>query len=254
MKKIVITSILLSSITACAVQEKPIVIKEVIPKKEVQSYVGHKVNECQSTQRDLSIPWRLRQYWCSDKNKVNELQKINNHLFEKTMTDDEYIEAINDEAINTPIAQKAPQKPIKNKVVSQKKTIYIKPVVLQKTVLSVHALVPSKTNKKSIPVIIKSSNKIIFAKNLRVLGPQGRQSTIALIPKIIGVSKVNIRGLILPDEVLVDSNVYKEQLSVARALAVRQLWVKNGVDIKTIKILHHSDHITGRAVEVYFNG
>lgn len=104
------------------------------------------------------------------------------------------------------------------------------------------------------PSFFSKINKVYFAKNIRVLGPEGRKASKELITKVIAASNVSLRGLILPNEILVDSDIYKEKVSVARALAVRKLWSQNGVDISNIKILHYNPDLTGRSVEVYFNG
>lgn len=232
--------------------------------KAPEAVTGHQVTNCGSTQRDLTTPWSLRQYWCGEENRKDNLQNINNNRMDQvavnqSTVEQAYIQEVNNEInkpqYNAPIVDSEKFKesvtPSKNRedAIQRLKGIE-KPDKLKTAPVSRSSSenVILKTNRKAV------SGSIIFAHHLRVLGPQGRAATHALISQVSNSNKVRIRGLILPDEVLVDSKLYREQVSVGRALAVRKYWSEHGLDTTHITILHHDPDLSGRAVEVTFHG
>ena len=250
-------------ISGCAAN-KPIVVHaiEESPKQDI----GHQVSNCRSTQRDLTTTWSLRQYWCTEENRREVLQSTNNQLMDQvaanqSAVDNAYIEDVNNEVNKSQYQYQAPivdsensgepQAPSINREDAIQRLKGIKKSDKLKTV-PVSSLtsgdVSLKTNKNA------ASNSIIFAHHLRVLGPQGRAATHALIDQVSSSNNVHIRGLILPDEILVDSNLYREQVSVGRALAVRKYWKAQGLDTSHIMILHNNPELSGRTVEVTFHG
>ena len=81
----------------------------VIPVVELspEHAAGHQVFNCRSTQRDLTTPWSLRQYWCGEENRKNDLQNTNNILMDQvaanhSAADQAYIEGINNPAVVLP--------------------------------------------------------------------------------------------------------------------------------------------------------
>lgn len=233
----------------------------IIPEAEEKpdQAAGHQVYNCMSTQRDLTTPWSLRQYWCGDENRKDELQNTNNNVIDQvaanhSAVDQTYIEVINNEA-NQPHYDSLiidSDKPLDAATPSKNKEDAInrlkgldKPVPTSSSSLENVSL---KSNGNS------TTSSIIFAHHLKVLGPQGRAASHALIDQVSSSNKVLIRGLILPDEILVDSNLYREQVSVGRALAVRKYWKEQGIDTAHIMILHYDAGLSGRTVEVTFNG
>ena len=250
-------------ISGCAAN-KPIVVHaiEESPKQDI----GHQVSNCRSTQRDLTTTWSLRQYWCTEENRREVLQSTNNQLMDQvaanqSAVDNAYIEDVNNEVNKSQYQYQAPivdsensgepQAPSINREDAIQRLKGIKKSDKLKTV-PVSSLtsgdVSLKANKNA------TSNSIIFAHHLRVLGPQGRAATHALIDQVSSSNNVHIRGLILPDEILVDSNLYREQVSVGRALAVRKYWKAQGLDTSHIMILHNNPELSGRTVEVTFIG
>ncbi|MBT3202699.1 MAG: hypothetical protein HOM14_01380 [Gammaproteobacteria bacterium] len=250
-------------ISGCAAN-KPIVVHaiEESPKQDI----GHQVSNCRSTQRDLTTTWSLRQYWCTEENRREVLQSTNNQLMDQvaanqSAVDNAYIEDVNNEVNKSQYQYQAPivdsensgepQAPSINREDAIQRLKGIKKSDKLKTV-PVSSLtsgdVSLKANKNA------TSNSIIFAHHLRVLGPQGRAATHALIDQVSSSNNVHIRGLILPDEILVDSNLYREQVSVGRALAVRKYWKAQGLDTSHIMILHNNPELSGRTVEVTFHG
>ena len=200
---------------------------------------GHIVNECDSIQRDLSRPWQLRQYWCAQGKQKKKLQTINDTLINLVIDNPSYKR-------EEPAIKTISRKPIASE-----------PVLPESTVVS-----PSSKagDLPAQPVTSTNSNhsftpaSIIFAHHIKVLGPTGRSQASALLGDAKLANKVLLRGLIQPDEIMVDSAIYKEKVSVARALAVRKLWEGKGMDISKVKILHYSPDRSGRSVEVTFRG
>jgi len=250
-------------ISGCAAN-KPIVVHaiEESPKQDI----GHQVSNCRSTQRDLTTTWSLRQYWCTEENRREVLQSTNNQLMDQvaanqSAVDNAYIEDVNNEVNKSQYQYQAPivdsensgepQAPSINREDAIQRLKGIKKSDKQKTdpVSSLSSgNVSLKANKNA------DSNSIFFAHHLRVLGPQGRAATHALIEQVTSANNVHIRGLILPDEILVDSNLYRERVSVGRALAVRKYWKEQGLDTSHIMILHNNPELSGRTVEVTFHG
>ena len=247
--------------SGCVANKLPVIpVVEVSP----EHATGHQVSNCRSTQRDLTTPWSLRQYWCGEENRKNDLQNTNNILMDQvaanhSAADQAYIEVINNE-----VNQLHYEAPIVDSVISieaitpstnQKDAINRLKSIEKPNKLKTLPDSKSPTEKDSLkPNGNTASASIIFAHHLRVLGPQGRAATLALIDEVSISNKVHIRGLILPDEVLVDSNLYREQVSVGRALAVRKYWKEQGLDTTHITILHYDPDLQGRTVEVSFHG
>ena len=233
----------------------------IIPAAEAMpdQTIGHKVSNCRSTQRDLTTPWSLRQYWCGEENRKGYLQNINNTLMDQvavnhSAADQAYIDDINNEVnqLNYDMPIVDSKKPSGTVTPSKNKEDAIKRLKgkekSEPTSNSSLEKVHLKTQRNTAPT------SIIFAHHLRVLGPEGRAATHALISQVSSSNNVRIRGLILADEVLVDSNLYREKVSVGRALAVRKYWIEQGLDTSHVMILHHDPDLSGRTVEVAFHG
>ena len=248
-------------ISGCAAN-KPIVYHAI--EESHEQATGHQVSNCRSTQRDLTTPWSLRQYWCTEENRREVLQNTNNQLMDQiagnqSAVDNAYIEDVNNE-VNSPQyavpiidsdSSGEPLAPSRNREDAIQRLKDIENSDKLKTV-PVSSLSSGNVNLKANKNA--ASISIFFAHHLRVLGPQGRAATHALIDQVSKSNKVQIRGLILPDEILVDSNLYREQVSVSRALAVRKYWKAQGLDTSHIMILHHNPELSGRTVEVTFHG
>jgi hypothetical protein len=248
-------------ISGCATN-KPI-IDHAIEESHEQA-TGHQVSNCRSTQRNLTTIWALRQYWCTDEDRREVLQDTNNQLMNQiaanlSAVDNAYIEDVNNEVNKSQydasiVDSEKSAKPLTPSINPEEAIQRLKGIkksdklkTVPDTSLS-SGIISLKANKNA------ASNSIIFAHHLRVLGPQGRAATHALIEQVLNSNKVQIRGLILPDEILVDSDMYREQVSVGRALAVRKYWKEQGLDTSHIMILHNNPELSGRIVEVTFHG
>ncbi len=217
----------------------------------VEPVAGHPLADCATVQRDLTLSWKLRQYWCAPGQRQDQYQSANDEVMSQYKSKLDYVSAINAEAEsmdNIQIDYQPPTQPIALPD-SQSSSISSPPVEL---------VVEPVSDSSAIQVDIVSdtfsaSDKIYFANNHFILGPQGREVTASLAESVAHAKKVLLRGLILPDEILVDSDLYREKVSVARALAVRKYWQDMGIDISHISILHHSPDLSGRYVEVRIN-
>lgn len=97
-----------------------------------------------------------------------------------------------------------------------------------------------------------AATRIWFAQYLKVLGPNGLQSTKELAPILNGSGHIKLRGYVLPGEA---TGHDLETFSVARALAVKRILIREvQIDPDRITILHYSPGATGRYVEVILNG
>ncbi len=233
---------------------------------------------CESTQRDLTVLWVVRRYWCSDNEKTvparstDQKTPTQKNIVFKALTPKPVLVASADTAIEYSPSYFGPDAAVLGADKPKAKIVAVDP----KTQML--ALSPPKdgdqsfneSNSNSDSVREDSSKpfptfeqlavaasklpaSIVFAKNLRVLGPQGRAASDSLIQQVKEADLVKIRGLLLPDEAQSDSPTYREIISVGRALAVRAHWRKQGLDISHIKILHHDPKLHGRAVLVYFD-
>lgn len=112
---------------------------------------------------------------------------------------------------------------------------------------------PAQVHRVSESVSVVGDKFIWFAKNIRVLGPQGRSSVSSLISKFSqSDTPIFLRGYFLDDEL---QGYDPEVFSVARALAVKkQLVEQENVDPERITILHHTPDINARYVGVSVNG
>ena len=220
---------------------------------------GHKVSNCRSTQRDLTTPWSLRQYWCGEENRKGDLQYINNNLMDQvavnhSTAEQAYIDDVNNEVnqLNYDVPIVESEKPVSTVSPSKNKEDAINRLKgIEKSVPTSNSSLEKVSLKTQRNTALTS---IIFAHHLQVLGPEGRAATHALLNQVSSSNNVRIRGLILADEVLVDSNLYREQVSVARALAVRKYWKDQGLDTSHVMILHYNPELSGRTVEVTFHG
>jgi len=221
-------------------------------------------SHCRDHQRDLTVIWALRQYWCnitgqpthtdslSPTNKVLVASNTPHVDIEVSPTQNSHwgpdSEALKPLVSVNEIPTSKPVKSLSSKTVeTQPADVNAKPKIV----------VANKSSELSFEKLARAASRlpasITFAKNLRVLGPKGRIATESLIDQVNAADIVKLRGLLLPEEATEDSYTYREIISVGRALAVRQHWKRNGVIISHIKILHHDPDKQGRAVEVYFD-
>ncbi|MBT4448254.1 MAG: hypothetical protein HOC92_00945 [Gammaproteobacteria bacterium] len=248
-------------ISGCATN-KPIVVQAI--EESPEQATGHQVSNCRSTQRDLTTPWSLRQYWCAEKNRREVLQNTNNNLMDQVADNQSTVDNAYIEDVNNEVNKSQYDVPI---VDSENSAESLAPSINQEDAIQRLKGIKKSDKQKTDPVSSLSSgnvslkanknadsNSIFFAHHLRVLGPQGRAATHALIEQVTSANNVHIRGLILPDEILVDSNLYRERVSVGRALAVRKYWKEQGLDTSHIMILHNNPELSGRTVEVTYHG
>lgn len=257
LKRALLTACIAITLTGCAASRMKI---SLIDEKPAERVNGHQVSDCNFTQRDLTIPWSLRQYWCGQAKRKVDLQAINDQVMDQVASEQNhleqtYLEEINDELNNGEYdpadAGAGPSTSPQERSLDRDDALKL----LKRNDNSHRLKVAPAHPLNSEAAGLNSPKKaIIFAQNLRILGPQGRAATQGLIEQVSISDRVLIRGLILPEEVLVDSRLYREKLSVGRALAVRQYWQEQGLNTSHITILHDDPELSGRIVEVVFHG
>ncbi len=214
-------------------------VGESVSKVEIKPGIEHK-SSCESLVRNLTLPWQASQSGCEDDRivtkplvdveKLKEIQKL--ELYKKRNA---FLAKKRKERENVAVLYQANEllnNPLEEKVVIQKNK-------------SIENKVVSKSGAHS--------KYIWFAKHIRILGPQGSASTMALIPGISrSEERVLLRGFYLEEEL---DDYDPEVFSVARALAVKKKLIEEGdIDPERITILHHSPKINARYVEVNING
>jgi outer membrane protein OmpA-like peptidoglycan-associated protein len=235
---------------------------------------GYLVSKCIATQRNLKVAWELRQYWCGGKERLARLQNINDTVMNSVSSQDTLLEESSTDELKSqkyrslsvaPIVDSLPvpetvtpsltredalKKLKKDYGLQNKDTV---PETQSGSSAEIKTS-PQECTARKLDKSSVSNNSIIFARNRYTLGPKGRTATHALIDQVTDSNQVLIRGIIQTDEILVNSKIYREKVSVARALAVRKYWTDQGVDTSHITILHHNPDVSGRAVEVQFRG
>ena len=287
MKRPLIASSIAALLAGCAtatsqtiaVIESPMQVSAQIeaPVGIVEETVG--TTFCETTQRDLTVQWVIRRYWCNNNEKTvtarSTYQKTptQKNIVFKALTPKPVQVASADTGIEyspsylgSDVAVLETDKPKAKIVAVDPKTQILALSPPKDGDKSHNEVKPRKSNpikndsSISVPTFeqlavaaSKLPASIVFAKNLRVLGPQGRTASDSLVQQVKESDLVKLRGLLLPDEAISDSPIYREIISVGRALAVRAHWRKQGVDISHVKILHHDPKLQGRAVLVYFD-
>ena len=98
MKNLLLSSCIVIAINGCATKVNLTPVVEALPEK----ITGHQVSKCKATQRDLTIPWSLRQYWCGEKERQGDLQNINDDVMNTKVINDlalneTYLDEINED-------------------------------------------------------------------------------------------------------------------------------------------------------------
>jgi len=204
-------------------------------------------SNCKGLVRNLTLPWQSSLESCVE-NRKTEKQIKNLAVIE---------EQKELEKRDMRIAYLAE----KRKEREQDAVMYSAEVLLSEQENNVVIAIPSievVDSSKQVNHVSKSNNSaddrfIWFAKNIRVLGPQGRSSVSSLISEFSqSDTPILLRGYFLEDEL---QGYDPEVFSVARALAVKkQLVEQENVDPERITILHHTPDINARYVGVSVNG
>ncbi|MEN8168120.1 MAG: hypothetical protein ABFR65_11670 [Pseudomonadota bacterium] len=197
------------------------------------------VKPCQRTERDLTVAWRAKRYLCTHENRRVALQQVNDGEI---------------------VASHYSIKPLV-KPQAVKESAFITPAVA-----TVPTAVHEDVRYASLPLTgvprvqsPKPDNtqvfRVWFPRNGEVLGPRGIEKALAMIPAVTDAQHVTLLGVYEATEFPNTASLTheRERFSVGRALSVKKLWRREGVDLDKVKILHHQNHLSGRYVEVTLN-
>ncbi len=201
---------------------------------------------CGLVSRDLTVKWLSRKYWCDSEGSTS----TTDHASDDYRAPHGPVVAVRRSAPAAKQGRAVEQLPPSSGLDDSATNINeaVNPPRVEK-----YTYKKPLTIKRLAVAVSRMPESIAFAKNLKVLGPEGRASSESLREIVMGADKVKLRGLFLEEEVVIDTPVYREILSVGRSLAVRRHWEDMGIDTSHIKILHYDPDRFGRKVEVYFN-
>jgi len=221
-----------------------------------------RIGNCPHTQRDLTVPWHRRRYWCGNDQRRSVLRDHN------AATGLSGSDRHGDTDGPVPAGTQAPPAvPLAVPV----------PVPEQRTATASldsdremvrYLSLPEKggpfqgaqrdsgyedVSPADSPTAADNA-QVWFAETRATLGPQGTRQALSLLSVARGARRVTLLGLYRPDELAGVKRASQpgERFSVARSLAVRELWRSEGLDVSKVTILHHRKGRPGRQVEVTF--
>lgn len=247
-----ILTVVIGSIVAasCANQN---IVKEPVSKPDA---VVKDVEPCKAIVRNLTLPWQSSQVTC-DENRVSQKQIQNlaeieeQEALEKRSVRNAYLAEKRKEREEAAVMYSAEvllsnQRNIQESSPSHSNNV----MAIQK---QVDTTASNAVNDRTSSESVSGDHFIWFAKNLRVLGPQGQSSVSHIAPGLADSNTpIQLRGYFLEDEL---QGYDPEVFSVARALAVKKQLVEvENVDPERITILHHKPDVNARYVGVSVNG
>ncbi|VAW60970.1 hypothetical protein MNBD_GAMMA08-311 [hydrothermal vent metagenome] len=260
---------------ACAVLGACTTTSSIIESNKITVATGftNDVKDCEFTQRDLSMPWKDREYWCAREERKKTLQHRNEIYAKERKNIEQTRAALKKTKKNLMMVideMGSSFDPSKRKInVAYNMKNIDKNDLINKVQLG-SLFIPKQTHNKSIDIVEekstflsiednKKTNPILkyvwFAEKTQVLGPKGHEYVKSLLSSLKNADHILLRGYMNNDEFQDDDQLILERISVARSLSVRKvLHVEGGIDKSKIKILHHKQGTSGRYVEVIVNG
>lgn len=227
-----IATLLLASCAGQAVVKEPV---------QASKPAKNKHPECETLVRNLTLPWRSPQDTCMDDRSVD-------HSIEDSEASKNEQELAEIMERNAYLSQKRKER--------EREAVIIKATEIMDTE-TVSIMSEDSAQVQAIQSHagdhLTSGQIIWFAKHVRILGPQGGEKALQLLPQISGNDNhITLRGYFMDDEI---GEYDPEVFSVARALAVKKKLVEEGnISPDRITILHHLPDVTGRYVRVSING
>ncbi len=212
---------------------------------------------CSMIERDLSISWKQRKYWCApdgyEQKSVTkpmpakaQINKNKSHN-EKPEIQKNVSVTPNQQVINIVDVLRTLSKKDLEAVLSKLVIAYKTQAALDQNMRN------TQNNLKPLSDIqINDAELVWFAPNIEVLGPKGRNKIQLLLKGDIDAQQIVLRGY--ASEELDTDRQDLDQLAVARALSVRKMLQEKGIDESKIKILYRNKKENGRYVEVMING
>jgi hypothetical protein len=221
---------------------------------ETDSLDSEQPTTCDRTHRDLTISWDARRYLCVREGRRSAFLKAGGWQLPQRLT--RSLLAANAYTAYPP-AQQNPE--AHAAVLSPLPVVEPASISPPLTVASAAAEPgvlegPTGTEAGSIAETAAGdapSARIWFAPVQAQLGEKGLARSLALLPDVQAARRVTLLGVFEDSELASEPGpLDRERFSVARALSVRDLWIREGVDPEKLTILHHQDRLAGRYVEV----
>lgn len=220
-----------------------------------------RMESCLHTQRDLTVPWHRRRYWCGNDLRSSALRMHNVAM--RSNGSDRHEDADEPVAKDTralpavpPVATVPRQRLAAASLHTDREMVRY--LSLPETEVSS----PGTRSESAHEDVVSAARlpaaannaRVWFAKTRSALGPQGIRQALSLLSAARETRRVTLLGLYRPDELagVGDASQPEERFSVARSLAVRELWRSEGMDVSKVTILHHREDRAGRHVEVTF--
>jgi hypothetical protein len=223
---------------------------------------GTQVSGCLRTQRDLTVAWSSRRYWCGNDTRRDALIEHNVRMFSSARTTFNAIssETSNNQLHVSPLKRTtyviSPHDRMVASTVnpSQPEMVRYLSVTKQDRDVSKKEAISTTNTTQSVEQKKHDFIRIYFSRNREVLGPMGRKKVISLLSAVKEAKRITLLGLYDADEIehTAGGPQHEEKFSVGRSLSVRELWRLNGMDISNVTILHHVDDRFGRYVEVTY--
>lgn len=257
----VITSLIVigcSSFESNLQTEKKEVVTKQITKTET---VKVQQDKCLKVKRDLSVSWEERKYWCNPgKKAAAKTGKVKTtapkRSLKKNLSATDSINGEQKDIGNVELLigvvknlSKEDLRYVLGKIADAYEE-YEKHEKHEKKQNKIAAA--DKTNAK-ITQISPEEHLIWFAANIEVLGLQGK----AKLEKIISTDIDSSKKILLRGYASSEKDTEREdldRLAVGRALSVRKMLEKYGIDESKVKILYRDKSKSGRYVEVILNG
>ncbi len=227
------------------------------------------VSGCLRTQRDLTVPWRLRRYWCGNDTRRDSLQAHNIRLLAADTDHNTDQGVVPSRTDATPVTTFSSSSQLPPRTASDTTpTVRLASAMVEPEMvryLSVNHVADANLNtlnertastlRLSDQVELPQDAHVVFTRTREALDAEGIDQARSLIPAAQQARRVTLLGLYESDELtkVRPGPDPEERFSVGRSLSVRELWRSEGVDVSKVTILHHRENRPGQQVEVTFH-
>jgi hypothetical protein len=219
-----------------------------------------KLSGCLRTQRDLTVSWKQRRYWCSNVLRREALQEHNIKHLAPTDTSSnslDVMETAQKTSSPSPDSSNDSSDPAQGVVLASASS---EDGMVQYITLNEYidkAMYDEEQDSSGIDnndSLVRTNNRVDFIRTWEVLDDNGTQQVLSLIQEARQAKRITLLGLYEPDELakVKAGPEPEERFSVGRSLSVRERWREEGVDVSKVKILHHNEDQSGRHVKVSF--
>jgi hypothetical protein len=219
---------------------------------------------CLRTQRDLTVSWQHRRYWCGNVLRRDSLQAHNIKRLATSNINSHYSTSNNVEIVVNDTSNSS-------SLVSNNHSVTTSSVMpassqLEGDMVQYLTLIEDTATAQNDPVEqtavdvnrdvtqLSLDNRVDFSRTREALDVDGIEQALSLIPNALHAQRITLLGLYEPDELtkVKPGPDPEERFSVGRSLSVREFWRSEGIDVSKVSILHHREDRPGRHVEVIF--